>query len=169
MKKNFDILKKQTRFYIFMILLATTICGFIFKGVYTVQYNKTLHDMQNEPKYTSQLHIYEYQVEEEMMKEKGVMFLDVTKNIAYILITIGGLLTVISGIFCIKTLVNGSQSKEYYIDTSNTNKPVECPYCYSMNTSKISTVSRMTSTAMFGIASSKISKTHKCNDCGSTW
>lgn len=99
MKKNFDILKKQTRFYIFLVALVATICGFIFKGVYTVQYNETLHNMQNEPKYTSQLHIYEYQVEEEIMKEKGVMFLDITKNIAYILITLGGLLTVISGFF----------------------------------------------------------------------
>ena len=57
MKKNFDILKKQTRFYIFMILLVATICGLILKWAYTVQYNKTLHNMQNEPKYTSQLHI----------------------------------------------------------------------------------------------------------------
>lgn len=58
-----------------------------------------------------QLHIYEYQVEEEIMKEKGVMFLDVTKNIAYILITLGGLLTVISGIFCIKTLLRVASQK----------------------------------------------------------
>ena len=162
MKKNFDILKKQTRFYVFTILLVATICGFIFKGAYAVQYNKTLHNMQNEPKYTSQLHIYEYQVEEEIMKEKGVMFLDVTKNIAYIL-------TVISGIFCIKTLINGSKSKEYYIDTSNTSKSVECPYCHSMNTSKIGTVNRAISVGMLGLASSKIGKTHKSNDCGSTW
>lgn len=46
---------------------------------------------------------------------------------------------------------------------------IECPYCHSMNTSKISTVNRMTSAAMFGLASSKIGKTHKCNDCDSTW
>ena len=169
MKKNFDILKKQTRFYIFMILLVATICGLILKWAYTVQYNKTLHNMQNEPKYTSQLHIYEYQVEEEIMKEKGVMFLDVTKNIAYILITLGGLLTVISGIFCIKTLINGSKSKEYYIDTSNTSKSVECTYCHSTNVTKIGTVNRAVSVGMFGLASSKIGKTHKCNDCGSTW
>lgn len=58
MKKNFDILKKQTRFYIFMILLVATICGFIFKGMYAVQYNKTLQNMQNEPKYTSQLQVW---------------------------------------------------------------------------------------------------------------
>lgn len=103
------------------------------------------------------------------MKEKGVMFLDVTKNIAYILITLGGLLTVISGIFCIKTLINGSKSKEYYIDTSNTSKSVECPYCHSTNVTKIGTVNRAVSVGMFGLASSKIGKTHKCNDCGSTW
>lgn len=166
-KKNFDILKKQTRFYIFIILLVTTICGFIFKGVYTVQYNETLHNMQNEPKYTSQLHIYEYQVEEEIMKEKGVMFLDITKNIAYILITLGGLLTAISGFFCILTLVNGNQSKGCYIDTSNTSPSVECPYCHSMNTSKIGTVNRMVSTSMFGLASKKIGKQWHCNKCGS--
>lgn len=167
MKKNFDILKKQTRFYIFLVALVATICGFIFKGVYTVQYNETLHNMQNEPKYTSQLHIYEYQVEEEIMKEKGVMFLDITKNIDYILITLGGLLTVIFGFFCILTLINGSQSKEYYIDTSNTNKSVECPYCHSMNTSKIGTVNRMVSTSMFGLASKKIGKQWHCDNCKS--
>lgn len=150
-----------------MILLVATICGFIFKGMYAVQYNKTLHNMQNEPQYTSQLHIYEYQVEEEIMKEKGVMFLDVTKNIAYILITLGGLLTVISGIFCIKTLINGSQSKEYYIDTSNTSKSVECPYCHSMNTKKISNIAKAGSVAMFGIFSQKVKHQWHCNNCGS--
>lgn len=45
----------------------------------------------------------------------------------------------------------------------------ECPYCHSTNTSKISTVNRMVSVGMLGLASSKIGKTHKCNDCGSTW
>ena len=49
MKKNFDILKKQTRFYVFTILLVATICGFIFKGAYAVQYNKTLHNYPMDP------------------------------------------------------------------------------------------------------------------------
>ena len=44
---------------------------------------------------------------------------------------------------------------------------VECPYCNSTNTSKIGTVSRMTSTAMFGLASKKIGKQWHCNSCGS--
>lgn len=46
---------------------------------------------------------------------------------------------------------------------------IHCPYCHSMNTSKIGTVNRAVSVGMFGIASSKIGKTHKCNDCGSSW
>ena len=46
---------------------------------------------------------------------------------------------------------------------------VECPYCNSSNVTKISTVNRAVSVGMFGLASSKIGKTHKCNDCGSTW
>ena len=44
---------------------------------------------------------------------------------------------------------------------------IECPYCHSMNTSKIGTVSRMTSTAMFGLASKKIGKQWHCNNCKS--
>ena len=36
-----------------------------------------------------------------------------------------------------------------------------------MNTSKIGTVSRMTSTAMFGLASKKLGKQWHCNSCGS--
>ena len=38
---------------------------------------------------------------------------------------------------------------------------IECPYCHSMNTSKIGTVNRAVSVGMFGLASSKIGKTHK--------
>ena len=46
---------------------------------------------------------------------------------------------------------------------------IHCPYCNSSNVTKISTVNRAVSVGMFGLASSKIGKTHKCNDCGSTW
>lgn len=44
-----------------------------------------------------------------------------------------------------------------------------CPSCGSSNVSKISTLNRMVSTSLFGLASSKIGKTHKCNHCGTTW
>lgn len=45
----------------------------------------------------------------------------------------------------------------------------KCPTCGSTNTSKIGTVNRAVSVGILGLASSKIGKTHKCNDCGSTW
>lgn len=45
----------------------------------------------------------------------------------------------------------------------------KCPTCGSTNISKIGTINRMISTGLFGLASSKIGKTHKCNNCGTTW
>ena len=45
----------------------------------------------------------------------------------------------------------------------------KCPTCQSTNISKIGTLNRMASVGLFGLASSKIGKTHKCNNCGTTW
>ena len=45
----------------------------------------------------------------------------------------------------------------------------KCPSCGSNNISKIGTINRIVSTGLFGLASSKIGKTHKCNNCGTTW
>ena len=45
---------------------------------------------------------------------------------------------------------------------------VTCPYCQSTNTSKISTMSKAGSVALFGVfAMGKVSKQWKCNDCKS--
>ena len=44
---------------------------------------------------------------------------------------------------------------------------VECPYCHSTNTKKISGTSRWLSTGLFGLSSKKIGKQWHCNDCGS--
>lgn len=43
---------------------------------------------------------------------------------------------------------------------------VECPYCHSNNTKKISTTSRVISTSLFGLGSKKIGKQFHCNHCG---
>lgn len=60
------------------------------------------------------------------------------------------------------------QSKN--LQTMNNNNCVpKCPTCGSTNIKKISTANRMVSTGLFGLASSKIGKTHKCNNCGYTW
>ena len=66
---------------------------------------------------------------------------------------------------------------DYYIDgtfpqesvwNSDVNKP-KCPTCGSTNISKIGTFNRMLSTGFFGLASGKIGKTMKCNNCGYTF
>lgn len=54
------------------------------------------------------------------------------------------------------------------VDYVSVNSP-KCPSCGSANVSKIGTLNRMVSTGLFGLASSKIGKTHKCKNCGTTW
>lgn len=49
------------------------------------------------------------------------------------------------------------------------NRTAHCPSCGSKNVSNVGTFSRMVSVGLFGLASSKIGKTHKCNNCGTTW
>lgn len=48
------------------------------------------------------------------------------------------------------------------------NRP-KCPTCGSNNISKISTTKRLITTGLFGLASSDIGKTMKCNKCGYKW
>lgn len=43
---------------------------------------------------------------------------------------------------------------------------VECLYCHSTNTKKISTTSRVISTSLFGLGSKKMGKQFHCNNCG---
>lgn len=44
---------------------------------------------------------------------------------------------------------------------------VECPYCHSTNTKKISTFGRTLSTEFLGLGSSKVGKQWHCNKCNS--
>lgn len=46
---------------------------------------------------------------------------------------------------------------------------VTCPYCKSVNISKISTLGRGMSISIFGLASGKIGKQWKCNNCKSNF
>ena len=55
-----------------------------------------------------------------------------------------------------------------YGSSKSSNVP-KCPSCGSSNISKIGVVNRAVSVGIFGLASSKIGKTHKCNNCGTTW
>ncbi len=44
---------------------------------------------------------------------------------------------------------------------------VHCPYCNSVNTSKISTTSKVINTAIFGFFGTKRHKQWHCNQCNS--
>lgn len=45
----------------------------------------------------------------------------------------------------------------------------KCSSCESGNISRIGVINRAVSFTLVGFASSKIGKTHKCNQCGTTW
>lgn len=53
-------------------------------------------------------------------------------------------------------------------EQTNSKPVVECPYCNSTDTKKITTTSKVVNTALFGIFSiSRNSKNYHCNKCGS--
>ena len=86
----------------------------------------------------------------------------------------GGRLKFLFNEDCDTELAEKRKNEKPYDPTKDPNSPyyiakIECPYCHSSNVTKIGTVNRAISVGMFGLASSKIGKTHKCNDCGSTW
>lgn len=60
--------------------------------------------------------------------------------------------------------MNNNSTNSYSYD-----KPVvECPYCHSTNTKKISGISKAGSVALFGVfAAGKVSKQWHCNNCNS--
>lgn len=49
----------------------------------------------------------------------------------------------------------------------DTRLSIECPYCHSTNTKKISGSSRVASFLTFGLAGKKVGKQWHCNKCGS--
>lgn len=68
---------------------------------------------------------------------------------------------------------NAEQQKQATIQQnhqsqSQSNQP-HCPTCGSTNISKIGTMERAGSIALWGLFSKKINKTFKCNSCGHTW
>lgn len=58
--------------------------------------------------------------------------------------------------------------KEYDLPSPKSQISVECPYCHSTNTTKISTSSKVGKIALFGIFSlGKVTKQWHCNNCKS--
>ncbi len=57
---------------------------------------------------------------------------------------------------------------KHTINRPNKNNPVvECPYCHSTDTKRISAMNRVVSTGLFGFGSKKIGKQYHCNKCKS--
>lgn len=54
-----------------------------------------------------------------------------------------------------------------YVSPTSSTPTVECPYCHSTDTKKISGTTRFVSTGLFGLASSKVGKQWHCNKCRS--
>lgn len=78
----------------------------------------------------------------------------------------------LEGIYdCDTNLAEKAKNTPPYDPTKDPNSPyyipvIECPYCSSTNTSKISAVSRVFSTGLFGLGSKKLGKQWHCNNCG---
>lgn len=58
--------------------------------------------------------------------------------------------------------------REYDLPSPKQTIKIECPYCHSTNTKKISTSSKVSKVALFGIFSiGKVTKQWHCNNCKS--
>ena len=66
--------------------------------------------------------------------------------------------------FCGCSLIS---EDEYYSRGIPAAPTVECPYCHSTNTEKISTLGRVFSTEFLGLGSGKVGKQWHCNKCNS--
>lgn len=63
--------------------------------------------------------------------------------------------------------VKNSNVKHSIDSQTKSNLVVECPYCHSTNTSKISTTAKVVNIALFGIFGQKRKHQWHCNNCGS--
>lgn len=68
-----------------------------------------------------------------------------------------------------KDAIKNVNKKYLYLSSQSQVKPIiECPYCHSTNTKKITNTSKAVHTALFGIFSiGRNSKQWHCNNCGS--
>lgn len=67
-----------------------------------------------------------------------------------------------------KNLIKYDKLKETTISFNNSTNQIKCPYCNSTNLKKISTTSKVASTAVFGLAAmGKVNSNWHCNNCKS--
>ncbi len=100
------------------------------------------------------------------------MFFDTSKEYKAICPNCGRTMTFIDNYDCDTELAEKVKNTPPYDPTQDPNSPyyipvVKCPYCQSTDTSKISAMSRVVSTGLFGFGSKKIGKQYHCNKCNS--
>lgn len=84
----------------------------------------------------------------------------------------GGRLEFVSNVNYDTELAEQRKNQPKYNPMEDPNFPlskpkVECPYCHSTNTTKISAVSKAGSVVMFGLFSQKVKHQWHCNNCKS--
>lgn len=84
----------------------------------------------------------------------------------------GGRLKLLFNEDCDTELAEKRKNEKPYDPTKDPKSPyyiakIECPYCHSMNTKKISNIAKAGSVAMFGIFSQKVKHQWHCNSCNS--
>ena len=67
----------------------------------------------------------------------------------------------------IKAIKSASNSKSNYCAVNSKPISVNCPYCNSTETKKITSTSRLLSMGIWGLASGKVGKQWHCNSCKS--
>ena len=69
---------------------------------------------------------------------------------------------------CVEEKFTSTEEDERRERIRNSSCVIQCPYCHSPNTKKISTISKAGNIALFGVfAMGKVSKQWHCNNCGS--
>lgn len=73
---------------------------------------------------------------------------------------------------CDTELAEKAKNTPSYDPSQDPNSPyyipvIKCPYCSSTDISKISVISRIVSTGLFGLGSKKVGKQWHCNQCNS--
>lgn len=69
-----------------------------------------------------------------------------------------------------KSEKNTSDNTDTAPSQQESSKPtVQCPYCKSTNTHKITTTAKVVNTALFGLFGTKRNKQWHCDGCGSEW
>lgn len=199
MKERYLALKKQYRFYFFIITAFFMLMGMILECHYLIEY-KNIEKVIIE-NYKKDTYTYTYKDNEGKKKTKDIYYCessgwakwdimdilddklgnDFVKNTyvrghqIFILDTIPFLVSLLMCGYTMLSDKTRNKILEHFASSSGAPTStcsssvidVECPYCHSHNTKKISSTSKAVNTAMFGVFGQKRKHQWHCNKCKS--